>query len=133
VVDTCLLIDVAEADPTYGISFAQLLDRLRTEGLIVCPVSYVELSPVFDGDVKAQQEFLYHACVDWREPWTETDTRASAIAWNRHVVGRRTGTARKRPLADVLIGGFAMRFQGLLTRNPADFRPSFPQLTIQTP
>jgi predicted nucleic acid-binding protein len=133
VVDTCLLIDVAEADPSFGVSSAQGLDRLRTDGLIICPVSYVELAPVFNGDEMAQQEFLYHLSVGWREPWTEADTRASATGWHRHVVGRRTGSVRKRPVADVLIGGFAVRFQGLLTRNPSDFRTIFPRLTIRTP
>jgi hypothetical protein len=41
VVDTCLLIDVAEADPHFGVSSAQFLDRLRPEGLIICPMSQV--------------------------------------------------------------------------------------------
>jgi hypothetical protein len=34
-VDTCLLIDVAEADPIFGIGSAQLLDRLRPDGLVI--------------------------------------------------------------------------------------------------
>ena len=33
----------------------------------------------------------------------------------------------------LLIGAFATRFQGLLTRNTADFRPVFPALTIVEP
>jgi predicted nucleic acid-binding protein len=132
-VDTCLLIDIAEADPSFGISSAQLLDNTRPQGLIVCPVSYVELAPVFGGDERAQQEFLYHLSVNWREPWTEADTRAAATGWNRYVLARRSDKMRKRPLADVLIGGFAMRFQGLLTRNPGDFESVFPQLTIRAP
>lgn len=132
-VDTCLLIDVAEADLSFGISSAQLLDNTRTDGLILCPVSYVELAPVFGGDERAQQEFLYHLSVSWREPWTEADTHAAATGWNRYVLARRNGKIRKRPMADVLIGGFAVRFQGLLTRNPSDFESVFPQLTIRTP
>jgi hypothetical protein len=39
VVDTCLLIDVAEADPTFGAASARLLDLKRAEGLTICPVS----------------------------------------------------------------------------------------------
>ena len=31
VVDTCLLIDVPEADPRFGSRSAQLLDRLRPD------------------------------------------------------------------------------------------------------
>ena len=57
VVDTCLLIDVAEADPAFGIASAQLLDAKRADGLTICPVTYVELAPVFNGDQTAQNEF----------------------------------------------------------------------------
>ncbi|MCX6539760.1 MAG: hypothetical protein NT151_12625 [Acidobacteria bacterium] len=39
----------------------------------------------------------------------------------------------RRPVADVLIGAFASTRQGLLTRNPTDFAPVFPSLTIVTP
>ena len=41
VVDTCLLIDVAEADPIFGVASANLLDLKRAEGLTICPVTYV--------------------------------------------------------------------------------------------
>lgn len=60
VVDTCLLIDVAGADPTFGVPSAQLLDTKRPDGLVLCPVTYVELAPVFNGDLKAQDEFLFN-------------------------------------------------------------------------
>jgi hypothetical protein len=33
VVDTCLLIDVVEADPTFGTRSAKLLDSKRPDGL----------------------------------------------------------------------------------------------------
>ena len=33
VVDTCLLIDVAEADASFGVASATLLDGRRAEGL----------------------------------------------------------------------------------------------------
>ena len=35
VVDTCLLIEVAEADPTFGQASAKLLDLKRADGLKV--------------------------------------------------------------------------------------------------
>jgi hypothetical protein len=50
VVDTCLLIDVAEADPAFGVASARLLDVKRVDGLAICPVTNVELAPVFNGD-----------------------------------------------------------------------------------
>lgn len=55
VVDTCLLIDVAEADPRFGVLSAQLLDRQRPVGLVICPVSDVELAPVFNAGEALQQ------------------------------------------------------------------------------
>jgi len=39
----------------------------------------------------------------------------------------------KRPVADVLIGGFALRFDGLITRNTDDFRKLFPALRLIRP
>ncbi|MBM3833051.1 MAG: hypothetical protein FJ403_07220 [Verrucomicrobia bacterium] len=59
-VDTCLLIDIAESDPQFGVSSAQLLDRQRSDGLVICPVSYIELAPVFQTDEAARDEFLYN-------------------------------------------------------------------------
>ena len=58
VVDTCLIIDVLEADPDFGEASAELLDSMMVKGLVICPVSYVELAPAFLGDRKRQDEFL---------------------------------------------------------------------------
>ena len=133
VADTCLLIDVAEADPTFGVASAKLLDTKRPDGLTVCPASYVELAPVFNGDAVAQNEFLFNLGVIWPEAWILGDTEEAHRAWHRYVAARRTTGVPKRPLADILIGAFAARFDGLLTRNEADFRGLFPALPIVVP
>jgi len=39
----------------------------------------------------------------------------------------------KRPAADPLIGAFASRFEGLLTRNTADFHQLYPKLRLISP
>ena len=39
VVDTCLLIDVAEADPSFGVLSAKLLNSKRPDGITLCPVT----------------------------------------------------------------------------------------------
>ena len=39
----------------------------------------------------------------------------------------------KRPIADVLIGAYAMEKGGLVTRNEADFTTLYPNLTIFNP
>lgn len=133
VIDTCLLIDVAEADPSFGLKSATLIDSKRTEGLIICPVTYVELAPVFSGDPAAQNEFLQKLGAPWPEAWTLADTVAAHGAWNRYVLAKQAGKIQKRPIADVLIGAFASRFDGILTRNEADFRAAFPTLKIVAP
>jgi len=46
---------------------------------------------------------------------------------------RRGHQTRKHPVADVLIGAFATRFEGLLTRNAGDFQKLFPSLGLLEP
>lgn len=133
VVDTCLLIDVAIADPQFGAASARLLDQQRPSGLALCPISYIELSPLFNGDAITQNEFLFHVGVAPGDQWTSADTLESHQGWQRYVTRRRAGQAPKRPLADVLIGAFASRFEGLLTRNLNDFRHIYPQVTLISP
>ena len=133
VVDTCVLIDIADADPQFAASSAALLNARRSEGLIVAPVTYVELAPVFDGDLARQELFLYHLEVSWPQVWTHAETLAAHAAWQRHVQAKRVRRIQKRPMADLLIGAFAERRDGLLTRNEADFRSVFPNLRIVVP
>lgn len=133
VVDTCLLIDIAEADPVFGLASARLIDGKRADGLRICPATCVEFAPVFNGDQTAQNAFLFNLGVTWPEAWSLADTEEAHRAWNRYVIARRTAKIPKRPLADILIGAFASRFDGILTRNESDFRTMFPGLKIVTP
>lgn len=133
VVDTCLLIDVAVADPAFGLSSANLLVNRLRDGLTVCPVTYIELAPVFGGDRLAEEQFLTNVGVIWPEAWTLADSLQAHTAWALHVQRKRQRTTAKRPIADILIGAFALRFQGLLTRNGADFRRQFPGLVVVEP
>ncbi len=131
VVDTCLVIDVLDADPTHGKASARLLDRHARQGLVVCPVTYVELAPAFEGKREEEEFFLRQINVGFWENWTPQDTEQAHAAWSRYVLGKRSGKCPKRPIADILIGAFAQRFDGLLTRNADDFRPVFPDLRIK--
>lgn len=133
VVDTCVLIDVLEEDDRFGVSSARCLDGLLEEGLVVCPVSYVELAPAFDGDAGLQGAFLVALGASWHEPWTWPDTVAAHSAWARFIERRRRAGLRRRPIADILIGAFACRHAGLVTRNPDDFRDLFPSLPLRVP
>jgi predicted nucleic acid-binding protein len=71
--------------------------------------------------------------VVWPEAWTSTDTEEAYRTWYRYVSARRATQIPKRPLADILIGAFASRLGGILTRNEGDFRKVFPNLPIVTP
>ena len=133
VVDTCLLIDLAIDDPKFFPASARLLDGKQADGLAVCPVSVVELAPVFAGQLTAVEEFLERLNIPWPEVWTLADTQAAFSAWDKYIARKRQGSVAKRPIADVLIGAFAMRFQGLLTRNSSDFRQLFSSLPILEP
>ena len=91
------------------------------------------MAPAFDGRRVLQDEFLDGVGVDYREDWIWEDTLRAHAAWHAHVQRRRAGLGPRRPLADILIGSFACRFEGLLTRNPEDFRATFPALTLGLP
>ena len=133
VVDTSVLIDVLEDDPELGDSSARTLETLAEDGLTICPVTYVELAPAFEGSRHLQEEFLAGAGVRFTDGWTRDDTLAAFAAWQAHVERRRKDPGPRRPSADILIGAFAQRFQGLVTRNEDHFRPAFPNLQIRNP
>ena len=133
VVDTCVLIDVLEDDPKFGASSATLLERLLDDGLEVCPATYAELAPAFDGDRALQDEFLGGVGVSLPADWSWTDTLEAHAAWARFIRLKRRGKVPRRPLADILIGAYAADRDGLVTRNPDDFRPVFPNLSLAVP
>jgi predicted nucleic acid-binding protein len=133
VVDTCVLIDVLEEDPSFGLVSAEILEESMDDGLVICPMTYAELSPSFQGDRALQDEFLAEIGVDFRQDWMREDTLRAHQGWNQFIQRRRSGQLPKRPLADILIGAFATRFQGLITRNPEDFKQVFPALPLREP
>lgn len=133
VVDTCVVLDVFENDPAFGLASARLLERLLPDGLCVAPVTMVELAAAFAGDLAEQKNFLDEAGISYAETWSSTDTESAHRAWNSYVQARRTEKIARRPVADILIGGFAHNRTGLVTRNPADFKRWFPKLKIREP
>jgi predicted nucleic acid-binding protein len=121
VIDTSVLIDIRLRDPKFGITSANCLAQRLSEGLVLCPISYIELAPSFGGDHLLQQAFLRRAGVDWLETWKWSDTQMAHQLWADHVAKKRSREVSKRPVGDVLIEAFAMRFQGVITRNPKHF------------
>ena len=134
IVDSCVLLDVAIKDETWGVVSAKVLDSVLAEGLVVCPVSVVEIAPQFHGEVEEVLRFLAMMGVEDSSSWLDTDTRTAARAWSKYVSARHGHSPPpKRPVADLLIGAFAARFGQLVTRNPGHFQPWYPQLRILDP
>jgi predicted nucleic acid-binding protein len=128
IVDTCIVLDVFEHDPAFERPSAELLHSLLPQGLAVSPVTMVERSDAFAGNLTEQKRFLDLAGISHIESWAATDTEAAHVAWNTYVTAKRLGKAAKKPVADILIGAFAVTRTGLVTRNargisPAGFRP----------
>ena len=132
-VDSCIMLDIALADPVFAVPSAKLLDRLLRDGLIVCPISIVEIAPRFGGLPANVREFAKRIGADTGWNWMPVDTDAAAAAWSRHVSHKRQGKELRRPVADILIGAFALRTGGLITRNAKHFGAIFPSLKIIEP
>ena len=133
VVDTCVILDVLEQDPTFGLASAEVLEKYAEGGLIISPLTYVELSPAFLGDETRERDFLFEIGIDLPPGFSEDDLSLAHTAWNDHIQRKRSGKAARRPVAEVMIGALAQANDGLITRNASDFRTLFPALTIVSP
>ena len=100
--------------------------------MTVAPLTYVELAPEFKGCIVEQDAFLDSLWIDCDFDGNRNAVLAAHKAWYEHVMRKRAGTEKKRPVADIMIGAYAMQKGGLITRNEADFRSLYPELTIFT-
>lgn len=133
VVDTCVIIDVLSGDSAFSTKSADAIDAKRAEGLVVAPITYVELAPSFLGDVAKQDMVLSDLGIELDFAGSRGAVLAAHKAWYDHVLRKRIGEVAKRPIADILIGAYAMQKGGLITRNEADFKTLYPNLTIFNP
>ena len=133
VVDTCVIIDIYCGDPVFAEPSAVLLDQKREDGLVIAPISYVELAPSFKGDCEAQDEFLNDLGISVNFENKRDVVLAAHKAWYDHISRKRDGKDVRRPIADALIGAYALSCGGLITRNDADFSALYPELKIINP
>lgn len=131
IVETCVVIDVVEDDPQFGLSSAKLLRKSLPGGLTIAPVTFIELSAAFGGERSERKRFLEAVGISYSEAWTAADTEASHRAWDAYVRARRSDNIPQRPIAGILIGGFAQNRTGLITRTPSDCRRWFPKLSTK--
>ena len=132
-VDTCVLIDIADDDPIFAERSAQCLVTHLPKGLLLSPVSFVELAPVFDGSVPLLDEFLAGVGVVVADEFGAVERLAAFKGWAHHITNKRAGNVRRRPVADALIGALALRHDGIITRNGEDFRSFYPKIVVVAP
>ena len=133
VVDTCVIIDIISGDGEFSTVSADAIDAKRAEGLVIAPITYIELAPSFHGDIAKQDSILLGLGIEFDFAGDRESVLAAHKAWYEHVLRKRLGGAVKRPIADVLIGAYAIEKGGLITRNEADFEILYPDLTIFNP
>jgi predicted nucleic acid-binding protein len=133
VVDTNVILDLWMNDPAFATSSASCLTKHFQNGLVISPISYVELAPAFRGDWTVLEAYLRQLGISYAEPWTSQDSRKGHELWDLFISLKRQNLVPKRPVADVLIAAFAIRHDGLITRNAADFKWAPPQLKIVVP
>ena len=133
VVDTCIIIDITSGDGEFSTKSADAIDAKRAEGLVVAPITYVELAPSFRGDIAKQDSVLSGMGIEFDFAGNRQAVLAAHKAWYEHALRKRLGEAVKRPIADVLIGAYAIEKGGLITRNEADFKELYPDLSIFNP
>lgn len=133
VVDTCILIDLLKADPVFARSSSMALQSKMDDILVIAPITYVELAPAFRGNVEAQNEFLNALWIRYDFEGNRDAVLAAHKSWHEHVLRKRSGIEERRPIADVMIGAYALSKGGLITRNESDFRALYPTLEIFNP
>jgi len=133
VVDTSVLVDLVTGDPLYAPASTVCLQAHLSDGLVISPVTFVEIGPSFSGDEVAAEVFLKASHIGASEFWSPADTLLAHRLWHQYRARRRQQQKVKRPVADVLIAAFAVRFQGIITRNASDFRNILSSLTVAEP
>lgn len=128
-----MLLDIFEGVEPFASSSADVLDEHHDAGLVIAPISYVELTPAFRGNLDDLDAFLSQFAI--RIATDEPLPRIKLVAktWARYVELKRKGLAVKCPMADLLIGTCALSYQGLITRNGKDFAPIFSSLVLIEP
>lgn len=133
VVDTCVIIDIVCADEDFALPSAKALMAKANDGLLISPITYIELAPAFNGDVEFQNRTLAELQIEVDFGENREAILSAYKSWFAHISRKRSGKTIKRPIADVMIGAYATQKDGLITRNEDDFRALFPDLPIFNP
>ena len=129
-VDSSVILDVVTADPRHADEAERVLRRASREGqIIVCECVLAEIHPAFD-DPDSFEEFL----TDWQVEFVPS-SRQSAILAGRHFSAYlERGGARRRIVADFLIGAHAQTLADrLVARDRGYLRDYFSGLLLLDP
>ncbi|WP_349361991.1 type II toxin-antitoxin system VapC family toxin [Streptomyces sp. PH10-H1] len=129
-VDSCVLLDLALDDPTWGQWSADALAEAADEGpLVINPIVYAEVSVGYDA--VEDLDFFLPATEYRREA---LPFPAGFLAGKAFLKYRRAGGAKTSPLPDFYIGAHAaVAGHRLLTRDKARYATYFPTVTLITP
>lgn len=130
-IDTNILIDILEPDPSFGPASKDALKRCLMEGSVVaCEVVWAEVAVAYGHAVEAAIEAMERMGIQYSEMAVDA-TIESARCWYDYL---KRGGDRRRIAADFLIGGHAFKqADRLLTRDKGFYRSYFKKLDIETP
>lgn len=129
-VDSNVIIDVAEEDPTwYEWSALALRDAVDQSQLVINPVIFAEVSVGYEHIEDVDRVFptdLFR--------WEPLPYDAAFFAGQCFAAYRRRGGARRSPLPDFFIGAHAaVSGYRLLTRDARRYRTYFPTVDLIAP
>lgn len=129
-VDTCVLLDVFTADPTFGpASRDRLAECLAVGAVLACAVVWAETSAVFPRPESAEAAMATLGAAF--SPLERRSADRAGEAWRNY---RKRGSSQQRMVADFLIGAHAsLQADQLLTRDRGFYRSYFPDLTVIEP
>ena len=129
-VDTCVLIDVAEGDPRWSEWSEEQLARWSGRGpVVLTPMVFAEWSVMFP-----HVDAVENAVERFRLTWQELPRAALFLAAQAHKAYRRRGGTRAMVLSDFLIGAHAaVANVPILTRDRRRFDTYFNGLEIVAP
>ena len=129
-VDSCVLLDVATADPRWADWSELALTRALDAGrVVVNPIVYAEVSIGFDTVEELDRVLSPGDYAREQLPY-----EAGFLAGKAFLAYRRRGGQKRSPLPDFYIGAHAaVRSYHLLTRDTARFRTYFPRLRLIAP
>ena len=89
VVDTSVVVDLVTGDPLFEPKSILCLQAHLSDGLVISPVTFVELGPSFSGDDVATEVFLRSSRIGTAEFWSPDDSVLAHRLWHQFQLRRR--------------------------------------------